>query len=45
MRALTLQGFFAKPKKKADGTLDMMVWEVGIPGKADVSEVKSPVSR
>ncbi|GFZ48700.1 Ubiquitin carrier protein 9 [Saitozyma sp. JCM 24511] len=26
-------GFYAKPVKAADGTLNMMVWEVGIPGK------------
>ncbi|ORZ37273.1 ubiquitin-conjugating enzyme 9 [Catenaria anguillulae PL171] len=26
-------GFFCKPKKKADGSLDMMKWEAGIPGK------------
>ena len=30
------QGFFAKPNKNADGTLNLMVWEVGIPGKAGV---------
>ncbi|CAN6667405.1 SUMO-conjugating enzyme Ubc9p [Trichomonascus vanleenenianus] len=27
-------GFYAKPQKKADGTLDLMTWNVGIPGKA-----------
>ncbi|ORY33441.1 ubiquitin-conjugating enzyme/RWD-like protein [Naematelia encephala] len=26
-------GFYAKPIKSADGTLNMMQWEVGIPGK------------
>jgi len=26
-------GFFAKPMKKADGTMDLMHWEYGIPGK------------
>ncbi|ORX40606.1 putative ubiquitin-conjugating enzyme [Kockovaella imperatae] len=26
-------GFFAKPVKKADGSLNLMEWEVGIPGK------------
>ncbi|BGP54236.1 SUMO conjugating enzyme Hus5 [Rhodotorula sphaerocarpa] len=26
-------GFWAKPKKAADGTLDMKTWETGIPGK------------
>ncbi|KAL7418411.1 SUMO conjugating enzyme Hus5 [Cryptotrichosporon argae] len=25
--------FYAKPMKKDDGTLDMMLWEVGVPGK------------
>ncbi|EJT47026.1 ubiquitin-conjugating enzyme [Trichosporon asahii var. asahii CBS 8904] len=27
-------GFYARPQKKEDGTLNMMIWEVGIPGKA-----------
>ncbi|WVN90845.1 uncharacterized protein L203_106088 [Cryptococcus depauperatus CBS 7841] len=27
-------GFYAKPLKAADGTLNIMTWEVGIPGKA-----------
>lgn len=27
-------GFFAKPVKDAKGGLDLMVWKVGIPGKA-----------
>lgn len=26
-------GFYAKPKKNADGSLDMMTWECGVPGK------------
>ncbi|BFZ56134.1 SUMO conjugating enzyme Hus5 [Savitreella phatthalungensis] len=26
-------GFFAKPAKKADGGMDLMLWHVGIPGK------------
>lgn len=30
-------GFWAKPKKAADGTLDMKTWETGIPGKEGVS--------
>lgn len=30
-------GFWAKPKKAADGTLDMKTWETGIPGKENVS--------
>lgn len=34
---LTRQGFVAKPTKAADGTLNLMLWEVGIPGKKDVS--------
>lgn len=38
-RVLTrlLQGFYARPQKKEDGTLNIMVWEVGIPGKEGVS--------
>ena len=27
------QGFYAKPVKAADGSLDLMKWEAGIPGK------------
>ncbi|KAH0830638.1 hypothetical protein J3R83DRAFT_2093 [Lanmaoa asiatica] len=27
-------GFYAKPVKAADGTMNLMEWEVGIPGKA-----------
>ncbi|KAK9474096.1 ubiquitin-conjugating enzyme/RWD-like protein [Dipodascopsis tothii] len=27
-------GFYAKPNKLADGSLDLMTWSVGIPGKA-----------
>lgn len=30
-------GFWAKPKKAADGTLDMKTWETGIPGREGVS--------
>ncbi|KAF8923204.1 E2 SUMO-conjugating protein ubc9, partial [Haplosporangium bisporale] len=26
-------GFYARPEKKADSTLDLMTWQVGIPGK------------
>lgn len=26
-------GFFAKPQRNAQGTLDLKVWECGIPGK------------
>ncbi|KAI1315038.1 E2 SUMO-conjugating protein ubc9 [Mortierella claussenii] len=28
-------GFYARPDKKPDGTLDLMNWQVGIPGKAN----------
>lgn len=34
-----LQGFVAKPTKAADGTLNLMLWEVGIPGKKDVNDL------
>lgn len=34
-------GFWAKPKKAADGTLDMKTWETGIPGKEGVSRSDS----
>lgn len=26
-------GFFAKPAKKADNSLDIMSWQIGIPGE------------
>jgi hypothetical protein len=32
-----LQGFYARPEKGADGALNLMSWEAGIPGKANVS--------
>lgn len=32
-----VQGFYARPAKAADGSLDLMNWEVGIPGKPNVS--------
>jgi hypothetical protein len=32
------QGFYARPMKAADGTLNLMVWEVGIPGKQGVRD-------
>jgi ubiquitin-conjugating enzyme E2 I len=32
-----LQGFFAKPTKAPDGSLNLLEWEVGIPGKPSVS--------
>lgn len=28
-------GFFARPKKLADGSMDLMTWDCGIPGKKD----------
>jgi ubiquitin-conjugating enzyme E2 I len=28
------KGFYAKPAKANDGSLDLMKWEAGIPGKA-----------
>jgi ubiquitin-conjugating enzyme E2 I len=31
------KGFYAKPVKAADGALDLMKWEAGIPGKAGTS--------
>jgi ubiquitin-conjugating enzyme E2 I len=27
-------GFYAKPRKNSDGTLDLMTWDIGVPGKA-----------
>ncbi|PWN97584.1 putative ubiquitin--protein ligase hus5 [Tilletiopsis washingtonensis] len=27
-------GFYARPEKAADGSLNLLVWDVGIPGKA-----------
>ncbi|OLL25216.1 SUMO-conjugating enzyme ubc9 [Neolecta irregularis DAH-3] len=30
-------GFFAKPNKAPDGSLDLMNWSVGIPGKPNTS--------
>jgi ubiquitin-conjugating enzyme E2 I len=35
------QGFFARPTKSADGTQNMMIWELGIPGKQGVSQASS----
>ncbi|OCF61306.1 ubiquitin-conjugating enzyme E2 I [Kwoniella mangroviensis CBS 10435] len=32
-------GFYAKPVKAADGTMNIMLWEVGIPGKAGASTI------
>lgn len=34
---LNLQGFTARPVKKADGTLNLLLWECEIPGKTGVS--------
>jgi hypothetical protein len=34
---VTLQGFYAKPTKAPDGSMNLMEWEVGIPGKEGVS--------
>jgi len=31
---MVLQGFFAKPVTKSDGSLNLLLWECGIPGKA-----------
>jgi ubiquitin-conjugating enzyme E2 I len=31
------KGFYAKPAKASDGSLDLMRWEAGIPGKAGTS--------
>ena len=35
-QAHTLQGFYAKPTKAPDGSMNLLEWEVGIPGKAGV---------
>jgi hypothetical protein len=35
------QGFFARPKKETDGSQNLMIWEVGIPGKVGVSPLLS----
>jgi len=35
-----LQGFVARPTKAVDGTLNLMNWECGIPGKKGVSQNK-----
>ena len=32
-----LKGFYAKPAKAADGSMNLMEWEVGIPGKPKVN--------
>ncbi|SYW73740.1 probable ubiquitin--protein ligase hus5 [Ustilago bromivora] len=37
-------GFYARPAKASDGSLDLMNWEVGIPGKANASICPFPLS-
>ena len=32
----SVQGFYAKPTKAPDGSMNLLEWEVGIPGKAGV---------
>lgn len=32
-----MQGFYARPSKAPDGSLNLMEWDVGIPGKQSVS--------
>jgi len=34
-----VQGFVARPTKAVDGTLNLMNWECGIPGKKGVSHL------
>jgi hypothetical protein len=34
------KGFYARPTKSSDGTQNMMVWELGIPGKQGVSPLR-----
>ena len=36
LTTLTLKGFYAKPSKDQTGALNLMEWEVGIPGKEKV---------
>lgn len=31
------KGFYAKPAKALDGSMNLMEWEVGIPGKSKVN--------
>ncbi|KAG6832045.1 SUMO conjugating enzyme Hus5 [Tricholoma furcatifolium] len=31
------QGFYAKPSKSSDGSMNLMEWEVGIPGRSGTS--------
>lgn len=37
------QGFIARPEKNPDGTLNLMVWDCGIPGKKGVSRTGLPL--
>jgi len=39
------QGFYAKPFKADDGSLNLLEWEVGIPGKQGVSSLVSVLFR
>jgi len=36
-------GFYAKPAKKPDGSLNIMQWETGIPGKEGVFQSSFPI--
>lgn len=42
---LGMQGFYARPAKSADGSLDLMKWEVGIPGKPNVRPLRLALTR
>jgi hypothetical protein len=44
MAPFYIQGFYAKPMKTNDGAMDLMVWEVGIPGKPKVNTVTNVLS-
>ena len=35
-------GFWAKPIKAADGSIDLLQWEAGIPGRAGVRRRRAP---
>lgn len=35
--SIDVQGFYARPEKAADGSLNLLSWDAGIPGKAGVS--------
>lgn len=36
LTAFIQQGFYAKPMKALDGSMNLLEWEVGIPGKQSV---------